>query len=149
MPRHLSLHDLPPHLREQAEAQVGKRSRRRKYGNVPTVVDGHKCPSRLEARRHHELNLMTVLGAIFGHVSHVRIRLPSKSVMELDELVNEPVTHSCPECVTPYICPICGKDNLIPTLVLEDSKGLMTEAWKVKCRELEQALGIKVRIIRG
>lgn len=167
MTRYKSMLDLPPHLRQQIEdilvesdrnaraaakdPRFVKRQRGagfRKYGNVPTEVDGHRCASKLEANRHHELNLMKAHGLIRGHLSQVSMRLPSKSRMVLDELVNEPQTHACPKCATAYICPSCGMVNSIPTLVLEDAKGVVTDAWKAKCRELEQTLGVRVRLIR-
>lgn len=40
--------------------------RRSKYGAKPTVVDGHKFPSKKEAKRYGELKLMERAGAIAG-----------------------------------------------------------------------------------
>jgi len=149
MPRYKSVLDLPPHLRAQIQAQgIELPSKRSKYGNVPTYVGRHRCASKLEAHRHQQLKMMTAHGLIRGHLSQVSVRLPSQSRMVLDELVNEPQTHHCKKCATAYICPVCGEVNSIDTLVPEDTKGLITEAWKVKCREFEQVLGVKIRIIQ-
>lgn len=152
------LEDLPPQFRKQAEeALTAWKERaanddsdqsgppppappRRKYGNVPVVQDGQKFPSQLQAGRNRQLRIAAATGEIIGHVSEVSVRLPSGNRMRLDELVNQPEPHKCWNC---------GAENLIATLVLEDSKGVMTPAWKAKCAELEAALGVKVRIYKG
>lgn len=145
MPR-FNLADLPPHMRKQAEQQLGLPAAandpdftpRRKYGNVPVEVDGRKFPSKAQSHRHQELRLAAATGAIFGFVSEVSVLLPGGVRMRLDELVNEPVAYPCEQC---------GHPNMCPTLVLEDTKGVITAAWEVKRKALEAALGVKVRII--
>lgn len=135
-------------MRQQAQAQLPTKSLeaandpeftpRRKYGNVPVEIDGRKFPSKAQARRHQELRLAVASNAIFGFVSEVSVLLPGGNRMRLDELINEPVA---------YACACCGHQNLIPTLVLEDTKGMITKEWEVKRRALEAALGVRVRII--
>jgi hypothetical protein len=149
MTHYKSVLDLPPHLRPQAEAQLTVapgaaandtqfKPRRKKYGNVPVEVDGRRFPSKAQAGRHQELRLAVAANAIIGFVSEVSVLLPGGNRMRLDELIHEPVA---------YACGCCGHENLIPTLVFEDTKGVITREWEAKRRALEAALGIKVRII--
>jgi hypothetical protein len=151
MVRYRSLAELPPEMRGQAEHALElangpaandatfKPPRRNKYGNVPVVQDGQKFPSKLQAARNRYHRMRRAAGEIFGHVSEVSIRLPSGKRIRLDELTNEP---------EPHICQKCGAENLIPTLVFEDAKGVITAEWKVKRAELEAALGVKIRIYK-
>lgn len=148
MTRYKSVLDLPPHLRQQPQVRellTPKQAAnepgfqaRRKYGNIPVEQDGQKFPSKAQAKRNRELRIQTACGAIFGHVSEVSVRLPSGKRMRLDELVNEPAT---------YVCRNCGTENLSRTLVLEDTKGMVTKEWAQKCAELEAALGVAIRVI--
>jgi hypothetical protein len=153
MVRYRSLEDLPPQARKQAEkalagwnqpaandARFERPARPRKYGNVPVIQDGRRFDSKIQARRNRQLRLQVATGEIKGFISEVSVRLPSGNRMRLDELVNQPMPHECWKC---------GAENLIATLVLEDTKGLITPAWKAKCAELEAALGVKVRIYKG
>lgn len=135
--RYKSIRDLPPHLRPAANDPVFD-ARPSKYRNVPVTVDGLRFPSKAQAARHQELKRQVAYGLILGHVSEVSMRLPGGKRMRLDELVNEWV---------PYPCLHCGKDNLIPTLVLEDVKGYVTKEWEVKRAVLEAVLGVKIRLI--
>jgi hypothetical protein len=151
------LGDLPAHIREQIEAMgiviEGRPAANeprfgtaRKYGNVPVEQDGQKFPSKLQAARNRYHRVRKALGEIKGHLSEVSMRLPSGKRMRLDEFLNEPQIHLCSRCAVPWTCPSCGDKNLIDTLVLEDSKGIITAEWSAKCAELEAALGIKIRI---
>jgi len=136
-------------MRQQLEAQgIELPSSRNKYGNVPTEVDGHRCASKLEGRLYHDLNVMAAEKLILGHLSQVTVRLPSTNRMDLDELINRLQTYRCSKHPVPYMCPICSEINSIPTLVFADAKGFMTDAWRVKCKELEHVLGVKVQLIR-
>lgn len=145
--------DLPPQYRKQAEQQLGPAANDpefqasrpgyqapRKYRNTPVVVDDVYFPSIAQANRHQDLKLAAAAGAIRGFVSEVSVRLPGKIRMRLDELVNEDF---------PYPCACCGHANLIPTLVLEDTKGITTKDWDLKRKLLESTLGVKIRIIGG
>lgn len=152
MVRYRSLDELPPQARKRAEEALAARKEpaandphfekatRRKYGNVPVIQDGRRFDSKIQARRNRELRLQAATGEIKGFLSEVSVRLPSGNRMRLDELINQPMPHECWKC---------GAENLIATLVLEDTKGVITPAWKAKCAELEAALGVKVRIYRG
>lgn len=151
------LADLPPHMRKQIEAMGivvdGRKAAndsivvpRRKYGNTPMEQDGQRFPSKLQADRNRYHRVRKALGEIKGHLSEVSVRLPSGKRMRLDEFLNEPQIHLCPQCQVPWSCPSCGTVNLIDTLVLEDSKGVITAEWAAKCAELEAALGVKIRI---
>lgn len=149
MTRYKSMLELPPHMRKQVEAMYGPAAAnddrfhpepRRKYRNHPVEVDGRRFPSKAQARRNQELRLAVATNAIFGFVSEVSVLLPGGNRMRLDELVHEPVAHTCQHC---------GGQNLIPTLVFEDTKGVITKEWDAKRRALEAALGVKIRLIRA
>jgi len=146
MLRYKSIADIPPHLRPQVEpkcppaANAPEFHPRRKYGNVPVEIGGRKFPSKAQAHRHQEIRLAVVSGAIFGNVSEVSVLLPGGVRMRLDELNNEPVAYPCEQC---------GHHNLIPTLVFEDTKGVLTKEWETKRRAFEAALGVKIRIIQA
>lgn len=146
MVRYRSLRELPAQLRARLPQAANDLAfatwpppRRNKYGNVPVVLNGLRFPSKAQAERHRELDQQTAAGLILGHVSEVSMRLPGGKRIRLDELVHEPVA---------YPCKYCGKDNLIGTLVLEDTKGFMTKEWEVKRAILEALLGVKIRLIR-
>ena len=142
MLRFKSLADIPQHLRQQLDPQPDPqtvpRNVRHKYHNTPVTVAGQKFPSKAQAAHNQTLRLAAASGEILGFVSEVSVRLPGGNRMRLDELVHE---------LAPYTCSHCGGENLCPTLVFEDVKGVITEAWEVKRKALEAALGIKVRII--
>lgn len=148
MVRYRSLEELPPQARKQAEKALAGWNQpaandpapRRKFGNVPVIQDGRRFDSKIQARRNRQLRLQVATGEINGFLSEVSVRLPSGNRMRLDELINQPMPHECWKC---------GAENLIATLVLEDTKGVITPAWKAKCAELEAALGVKVRIYKG
>lgn len=114
-------------------------AKRNKYGNVPVVVEGRRIPSKAQAAHEQELKLKTAHGLILGWIPEVSFLLPGGGRIRLDAVVNEP---------TSYPCPQCQHQIVIPTLVLEDVKGMITPAWEVKRRALEAALGVTVRIIR-
>lgn len=97
-----------------------------KFRNVPTVVDGRRFASKLEARRYQELLLAKAMGQIKGFACQVSIPLPSgKRRMVLDFMV-------------------CNNDGSIRFL---DAKGMATAAWSTKRDELEHALGIKIELV--
>jgi hypothetical protein len=136
--RYKSVRDLPPHLRPAANDPGFDAQSPSKYRNVPVTFDGVRFPSKAQAARYRELKQQAAVGLILGHVSEVSMRLPGGKRIRLDELVNEWV---------PYPCLHCGLDNLIPTLVLEDTKGYVTKEWEVKRAVLEAVLGVKIRLI--
>jgi hypothetical protein len=144
--RYKSTLDLPPAMRQQAEEQLGlpraandPEFKTRKYHNVPVEIDGRKIPSKAQARRHLEIRQGVVSGAILGNLSEISVMLPGGSRMRLDELNNEPVA---------YPCESCGHHNVIPTLIFEDTKGVITEAWEVKRKLFEASLGVKIRVLK-
>lgn len=61
---------FPPAAKEEK-----RRATRRKYGNVPTVVDGQQFDSKREAERFEELKLLEKAGAIRNLRTQVRYPL--------------------------------------------------------------------------
>lgn len=62
----LSLMDLPPRYREQAERQIieKEKAKKSKYGNEKVTVNGMVIDSKKEARRYEELMVMLERGEI-------------------------------------------------------------------------------------
>lgn len=97
-----------------------------KYRNTPTVVDGQRFDSKLEAKRYGELKALVAAGAIKWFIRQAPFRLPGGIVYRADFLivwVNGQVT-------------------------VEDSKGVMTAVSALKIKQVEAVYGITVQIIR-
>ena len=90
-----------------------KSRRRSKYGNVPTVVDGIRFASRAEARRYGELKLLERAGKIFALEVHPCFFLTAdiKYIADFDYL-----------------------DGNNMKIVVEDVKGVQTQAFKIKAK---------------
>lgn len=99
-------------------------AKRSKYGNVRTIVDGHKFHSKLEADRYRELKLLKQAGAILYFLRQAPFDLPGGVIYRCDFLV---VSTSGIE--------------------VEDTKGYMSEVSRIKIAAVEERYGIKVRIL--
>lgn len=113
--------------------ELGHRSgiarRRRKYGNIPTCVDGHRLDSKLEARRYQELRLLLVAGQIRNLEVHCRFPL---------EVSGKRIGH--------YEADFAYLEN--GTLVLEDCKGVATPLYRWKRAHVLAQYGITIREIK-
>lgn len=98
--------------------------KRSKYGNVRTIVDGHKFHSKLEADRYCELKLLQKAGAILYFLRQVPFDIAKGVIYRCDFLV---VSTSGIE--------------------VEDTKGYMSEVSRIKIAAVEERYGIKVRIL--
>lgn len=98
---------------------------RRKYGNVPAIVEGIRFDSKREAQVYKDLVLQRVSGAIRGFARQVSFPLASTRRIRLDFVVVEP------DGRTRYL----------------DAKGFATEAWKVKRAEFEALMGVKIETV--
>ena len=93
-------------------------ARRRKFGNVPTVVDGVRFASKAEAKRDAELLLLERANKICGLARQPRFPLVVKGVK-----------------VCTYVADWSYFDadvNRMKTLVVEDAKGVQTPAFRIK-----------------
>jgi len=121
---------------EQVERQEAKQpKKRRKFGNTPTdyespLVGQMKYPSKKQAERAKQLDLLWQAGEIRWWLPEIPIRLRAytddrQRLMRVDFL-------------------ILWADG---QLTWEDSKGVATEAWKLKADLVRDQYGIDVRIV--
>jgi hypothetical protein len=99
-----------------------ERTPARKYGNVPTEVDGERLDSRREAKRYKELLLLYKAGEISKPVRQVRFPLPGGVVYVADFL---------------FVDKTRG-------LVVEDAKGMRTAQYRDKAKQMRACWGIEV-----
>ena len=102
--------------------------RRHKYGARRTVVDGHSFPSAKEARRYGDLKLLERTGLISDLTLQPRFKL-----VVADELI---CTY-----VADFSYVIENGER-----VVEDSKGVQTDVFKLKRKLMRACLGIEVLI---
>ena len=106
-----------------------------KYHNQKTVVDGITFDSKKEAIRWQELKLMEKAGEIFELKRQVPfILLPSQS----DE--NGKVI----ERAVKYIADFTYRKRPSGKIVVEDSKGVRTEVYKIKKKIMLYRMGIRI-----
>jgi hypothetical protein len=98
-----------------------------KYGNIPTRVNGVFFASKREARRYQELLLLERAGVIRD--------LETQPVFDLD--VNG-------VRICRYLADFRYYDTERNALVVEDSKGVRTETYKLKARLMKAVHGIEV-----
>jgi hypothetical protein len=101
-----------------------------KFGNVPTVVDGHTFHSKKEARRYMDLLALQAAGLIRDLETQPRFRLEVGGV------------HICD-----YFADFAYYDEPRGERVVEDVKGIRTEVFKLKKKLMRAALGIEVEEI--
>lgn len=99
---------------------------RSKYGNVPTVVDGHRFPSRGEAKRYCELKLLERAGEISGLKKQVPFECRVNGVK-----------------VCTYFADFVYQEN--GRQVVEDFKGHRTKVFKLKKRLVLACHGITIK----
>lgn len=115
--------------REQAAAMgIEVPTRRSKYGNVATVVDGIRFDSAKESRRYSELCLLRQSGDVAWFTMQVPFRLPGGTIYRADFLV------------------VWNTTECWQNITIEDvkSEGTRTQAYKIKKREVEKHYGITI-----
>ncbi len=105
---------------------------RAKFGNRPLRCrQGHMHQSTLEARRCDELHLMQAAGLVRDLRTQEQFRLDVNGV------------HICS-----YIADFVYFDNERGTQVVEDTKGVVTETFRLKAKLMEAVHGITVQLVR-
>ncbi len=106
--------------------------RRTKYGNRPLrCSQGHMHQSTLEARRCDELHLMQAAGLVRDLRAQEYFRLDVNGI------------HVCS-----YIADFVYFDNERGAQVVEDTKGVVTETFRLKAKLMEAVHGITVQLVR-
>lgn len=96
-----------------------------KYGAKATVVDGIRFDSKLEARHYQRLVAGQKAGQVRMFLRQVPLHLPGGTKLVVDFLVFR-------------------EDG---TVTFEDAKGMETDAFKIKRREVEQHYDIELTLI--
>jgi hypothetical protein len=115
-----------------------KRSRTRKtavratkFGNVPTKVDGIQFASKLEAARYKVLKKWQEKGIIYDLKVHPTFKIEHLGIS-----------------ICKYIADFSYYKKGCNDLIVEDTKGVITEVFTIKKRLMYALKGIAVRIIR-
>jgi hypothetical protein len=104
----------------------------RKYRNKPTVVDGYKFLSMLEAKRYRELKLMEKSGEVADLEVHPRFPLFVGA------------HHICT-----YEADFRYTDVKRGTIHIEDTKGVRTALFILKKKLMKACLGLEVQEVRA
>lgn len=123
--------------------------RRSKYGNRKTVVDGNTFDSKKEANRFRELQLLERAGKITALQRQVKyVLIPTQREFS-NEIYKKGAHqgHFKPGKVLEKECSYIADFAYIQdgTYVVEDTKGVRTEAYKIKRKLMLERYGIKVR----
>lgn len=123
--------------------------RRRKYGNTKITVDGIQFDSKREAARYQELKLLERAGVISLLQRQTKFQLipdqhaPSNAVYTKGPRKGrrKPGKLLEKECI--YIADFCYTKN--GEIVVEDTKGFRTEAYKIKRKLMLERYGIQIK----
>lgn len=116
-------------LNPNAAQLLTRKKKAHKYKASPTVVDGIRFDSKLEAKRYGELKLLQRAGAIRGLRVHVSFLLAVNNVE-----------------VATYQADFVYEQN--GQIIVEDTKGYVTPEYKIK-RALMLALhGVQIKEVR-
>lgn len=100
-----------------------------KYRNRITLVDGYRFHSKLEADRYRELKLLKAAGEVLWFTRQVPFWLAPNTLYRADFLV-------------------CYNTHQIGVRIeIEETKGCLTEAARVKLALLRQLYGLEVRVL--
>ncbi len=102
-----------------------KAAKKRKYRNVPTIVDGMRFDSKAEARRYGELKLLRQAGEVLWFVRQVPFHLPGNIRYVADFL-------------------IVWSDG---RTTVEDVKGVLTRVAANKIKQVRALLGVEVQLV--
>ena len=123
--------------------------RRSKYGNRKTVVDGITFDSKKEANRFRELQLLERAGKITALQRQVKyVLIPTQREFS-NEIYKKGVHqgHFKPGKVLEKECSYIADFAYIQdgAYVVEDTKGVRTEAYKIKRKLMLERYGIQIR----
>lgn len=120
---------MPGHRRFNfADGRVIVPQQKSKYGNVRTSIDGEVFDSAAEAARYTQLRLLERAGQIFELTRQVSFELAQAVV--INGIHKRPLT---------YRADFAYRDAATGQRVVEDKKGALTEAYKIK-RHLMKAI---------
>lgn len=111
-------------------ARIGTSGKPSKYRNTPTVVDGQRFDSRLEADYYRDLMLLQKAGAISYFLRQVPFALPGGIRYRLDFLIVKRL-----------------EDNFA-ALSYVDCKGFLTATSRIKIKQVESIYGISITLVR-
>lgn len=123
--------------------------RRSKYGNRKTVVDGMTFDSKKEANRFRELQLLERAGKITALQRQVKyVLIPTQREFS-NEIYKKGAHqgHFKPGKVLEKECSYIADFAYIQdgAYVVEDTKGVRTEAYKIKRKLMLERYGIQIR----
>lgn len=124
---------------------------RNKYGNRKTVVNGIEFDSRKEAVRYQELRLLERAGKISGlRLQEKFILIPSQREASTEVYKSGPQKGrrkpgKLLEKECSYIADFFYTED--GEIVVEDTKGFRTEAYKIKRKLMLERYGIRIREI--
>jgi hypothetical protein len=102
-----------------------------KFGNVPTKVDGIQFASKLEAARYKELKKWQKKGIIYDLKVHPTFKLEHLGLF-----------------ICKYTADFSYYRKGYNDLIVEDTKGVITDVFTIKKRLMYALKGIAVKIIR-
>lgn len=109
-----------------------------KYQNQPVSVDNIRFPSRKEANRYKELQLLQKAGKIENLRLQVAYELIPAQYAEVDG------KKKCIERATKYLADFVYYDKESGQWIVEDAKGAKTEVYKIKKKLMLQVHGIRI-----
>ena len=110
--------------------RIIRRRGRNKFGAIKTEVDGIVFHSKLEATRYRELALLQKLGKISDLKTQVRFPLAVNN----QEICN-------------YIADFVYNDSF--GLHIEDTKGVLTDIFKLKAKLFKAVYGREIELVYG
>ena len=118
-----------------------------KYHNRKVVIDGIVFDSRKEANRYRELKLTEKAGEISDLRLQVKYELiPAQYEMGTRIRGNHVSTvERCVERAVNYYADFVYRDKMTEETVVEDAKGVKTEAYKIKKKLMLWVHGVKIR----
>lgn len=96
--------------------------RQSKYKNEPIIIDGHRFPSKKEARRYSQLKILEKAGEIYS--------LQLQVAFELQPKFKNPETGETIRAIK-YVADFVYKDKE-GNIHIEDAKGMRTEVYELK-----------------
>lgn len=103
-------------------AHYFKNRREAKYKNEPSIIDGHRFPSKKEARRYSQLKILEKAGEIHS--------LQLQVAFELQPKFKNPETGETIRAIK-YIADFVYKDSE-GNIHIEDAKGFNTDVYELK-----------------
>lgn len=118
---------------QEYQKLIGEKSKGRKYGNIPTELDGIRFDSKAEARRYAELKMYQTGGVISNLQRQVRFQLTVNNV----------------KCGV-YIADFCYTDTA-GSFVVEDVKGgkaTQTPLYRLKKKLMFAIYGYEIKEVQ-